>query len=598
MTVSFEKRKTTFEKYDDEHRIAYGWAIVSTEGGKPYFDLQGDHIPMDVVVKASIDFMKSSRASDDMHREVKTGDVIYCAPVTKGMLVDPTAPDREGLWIGVQIHDDAVYKATKSGARGGFSIGGFLDEADYIGTNTTKARGANLREADEAFVKRITKGAKPQRIFRSMRLAFVSTVDRPAQEPALISIVKRAPDAGSIVWMRKGVAFTSEDAGHQHMVDSSCFNSDGSGSTCSAQTGGANSVWHSHDLIRDTDDGGVIEIGANAGHSHTLDAEAIGDLAPVPQLDSGDDITTTVEISPTSKNSPDPNSVYVAGEMGGEKKKPKKPGDKTKPEETSNKGLVLKTNSALGCADKERSPMDIEQLKKMNADLTSERDAEIAKRKTAECVAELPDSQRVYYAKLAPTDAASFLAKSAVDRKTELDSQIAHTSPDGTVYYKFEDAKLVALAKRADDAEKTSVEDRALAKRANFAKMASEKLGKAFTGDEAVQIAVVAAIESITDPEVKKNAWAMIDGARTAMIAKQKQHGTTPMIKAAAEGGAPGGESGENPISKARNDLRTAVTEYAKVHSLQYEAAFAKATGSDPHIRSLYEQMRNEERSN
>src|SRR5687767_5353467 len=49
----YKKQGTQFFKVDEEHGIAFGWAIIATERGVPYFDTQGDHIPMDAVAKAA-----------------------------------------------------------------------------------------------------------------------------------------------------------------------------------------------------------------------------------------------------------------------------------------------------------------------------------------------------------------------------------------------------------------------------------------------------------------------------------------------------------------------------------------------------------------
>lgn len=167
-----------FFKVDDAAGIAYGWAIVCTEGGSDYFDLQGDHIPEDVMVEAAADFASNSRVGKDMHAGDKVGDVLFTWPVTKESAAGLGFPTtKTGLLIGFRPHDPELLALVKSGARTGFSIGGVVTDHDGL-AKFAKAAGDN---------------AGPRRTFRSFRIHEISLVDRPAQEGALVGYVKRAP---------------------------------------------------------------------------------------------------------------------------------------------------------------------------------------------------------------------------------------------------------------------------------------------------------------------------------------------------------------------------------------------------------------------
>lgn len=583
--TSFAKRDATFSKFDDEHRIAYGWAMVSEENGKPYFDLQGDHIPMGPIIEASIDFMKNSRASDDMHREQPTGTVVFCAPVTKGTVVDPAHPNRTGLWIGAQIHDDEVYEKTKRGERAGFSIGGFLDEAEYLdqtGKMVAVGKRFNLTHVslDEfatldrdylAKREKAAKGRKPQRIFRSFRLGFISTVDLPAQEGALIQLVKGAPKE-ALLWIAKGVVLTSEEDGHQHIVDPSCWSADGSGRTGSAQVPSKDGYggYHSHDMVRGED--GAIIIASNAGHGHTVDAVAID---PPPAASAVENVTA--DYSSKGKN---PFADDSTDED--KKKKAEAENDKKKPGyKNPNKALVPGTESALEGKHKE--------IKMETIQISTTEHASLLKFKErvehAEQTASLTDAQKTYIGKLSPDGQKAFLAKSAVERDTELKAQIEYTSPiTGDVYYKFDDSRLVKNAKRADESETTSKANAALAKRATFAKTASEVL-KGYPGTDDVHTDIIAAVEMmITDADVKKAALEALNAGSAALLTKSSVGGYKGPVGKGAN------NETSTPIEKARNDLRVAVEEYQKARSIpSYEIAFMQATGSDQKIRELYE---------
>lgn len=111
-------------KVDDSLGLVMGYAIVCTEDGEDYYDLQGDHIPEDAMLKASLDFMENSRVAKDMHSGDQTGTVVFAWPLTAdvakafGMEVKKT-----GLLIAVRPDADTLAKY-KDGTFTGFSIGG------------------------------------------------------------------------------------------------------------------------------------------------------------------------------------------------------------------------------------------------------------------------------------------------------------------------------------------------------------------------------------------------------------------------------------------------------------------------------------------
>lgn len=78
----FEKRGKFF-KVEDGEGVAYGWAIVCTENGQPYVDLQDDYIPEAAMVAAAEDFSKNSRVAKDMHEGKRIGDYPFLYPITK-----------------------------------------------------------------------------------------------------------------------------------------------------------------------------------------------------------------------------------------------------------------------------------------------------------------------------------------------------------------------------------------------------------------------------------------------------------------------------------------------------------------------------------
>ena len=111
-------------KFDEELGLVMGWAIVCKEGGEDYYDLQGDHIPEDSMMKAAADFMESERTSEAMHDGDPAGTVVFAWPLTEDVAkACNLQTTRTGLLIGVRPNA-AMLKRFRDGELTGFSIGG------------------------------------------------------------------------------------------------------------------------------------------------------------------------------------------------------------------------------------------------------------------------------------------------------------------------------------------------------------------------------------------------------------------------------------------------------------------------------------------
>lgn len=121
---------TTFVKFSkdsvqDSIGMAFGWAIVCTENGQPYVDLQNDIIPEDAMVKAAADFMAGPRIGKEMHQGDQVGQVVFAMPLTKDVMdANGIMAEKSGLLIGWKPSDPAVLAKIKDGTYKGFSIGG------------------------------------------------------------------------------------------------------------------------------------------------------------------------------------------------------------------------------------------------------------------------------------------------------------------------------------------------------------------------------------------------------------------------------------------------------------------------------------------
>ncbi len=120
-------------KVDDELGLVFGWAIICTENGKPYFDTQGDNIPDASMLKASADFMKKSRGLGDMHTKAEGGSVVFAWPMTKQVAkAFGYHTEKTGLMIAVAPDSEETLEKYRSGKYTGFSIGGRRGEDEEV----------------------------------------------------------------------------------------------------------------------------------------------------------------------------------------------------------------------------------------------------------------------------------------------------------------------------------------------------------------------------------------------------------------------------------------------------------------------------------
>ena len=112
-------------KRDDEQRLVYGWAYVSTVEGKLSVDHSGETIDPDTLSKAATDFMLDVRIAKAMHQGNAIGSVVHSLPITKDIAESlGIQTDREGWVVAMKIHSDQVWELVKSGKLSAFSIGG------------------------------------------------------------------------------------------------------------------------------------------------------------------------------------------------------------------------------------------------------------------------------------------------------------------------------------------------------------------------------------------------------------------------------------------------------------------------------------------
>jgi cation transport regulator len=109
---------------DESLGIVFGWGMVTEVNDQPYYDLDNQHIPDDLMVKSTSDFMVSARVSNDMHTPVDIGMVVHSFPLSKDIAVSMGVSSViKGWMVGVKP-TPAILAKFISGEYTGFSIEG------------------------------------------------------------------------------------------------------------------------------------------------------------------------------------------------------------------------------------------------------------------------------------------------------------------------------------------------------------------------------------------------------------------------------------------------------------------------------------------
>ena len=112
-------------KVDRSLGLVFGWAIVCKVDGEPYYDLQGDHIPEDLMLESVTEFAKSTtRPGTDLHTK-PDGMVVHSFPLNTELAkaLGITTP-KTGWLIAMKPNSAEVLEKYASGEYTGFSVGG------------------------------------------------------------------------------------------------------------------------------------------------------------------------------------------------------------------------------------------------------------------------------------------------------------------------------------------------------------------------------------------------------------------------------------------------------------------------------------------
>lgn len=133
MSGTQQLQKATVAKVDAGLGLVFGWGIICKENGEDHFDTQGDHIPEDVMVNATSDFMENARVAKDMHSSADPhGVIVHSFPLTEDIAKAMGISTEKTGWMVAMKPSAEILKKYEEGTYTGFSIGGqcaFLEEA-------------------------------------------------------------------------------------------------------------------------------------------------------------------------------------------------------------------------------------------------------------------------------------------------------------------------------------------------------------------------------------------------------------------------------------------------------------------------------------
>lgn len=425
-----------------------------------------------------------------------------------------------------------------------------------------------------------------RRVMKEFRIDEISLVDNPAQPKARIALMKRL-DASR--------ALTTADAGHAHSI----VLSDGRADYKSGETSyelDSNGVHHSHPWM--ANEAGEVTIGMAAGHTHGVamiaksgDAELTAEEVTMEKRtfsakererlaqeglalpDGSFPIVTRADLrnaiaafgrAPKSKRLQVARHIKRRARALGAMDMLPEEGELA---ELLNKGLADSDNGGHNA----RGEVDMDELKKLQEQIEAER----KRADRLEKIAALSAEERAHFDRLQESERDSFLEKSREERAADLRKAaeadpVVYTCADGTELRKSAGELTIRMAKQNDELAKKLAEQERLAKQADLEKRAAEQFAN-LRGDVAEKAALLGAVESIEDEDLRKKVTEML---------KAHDSGLGKAFERVGSSSAPTEKS-------AADELDALAKSYAQENKVDLSVAYAKVLET-PEGEALY----------
>jgi hypothetical protein len=409
---------------------------------------------------------------------------------------------------------------------------------------------------------------KKKRIMRKFSISEISMVDRAAQAPATMRIMKRDTfdlEDSIAKFLGDMILTTSEDS-HAHRINIKDF--DWSTNQALGFSSGGETSWsgatteknHTHPWIMKVD--GEIIIGEANGHTHDIDE--ISKQLFIESHEHAKQILKKSEEEPEWVNTFEENSDF---------------------EKLFDKLAEAAVADGITCVDEEES--DMTKDTKTAADIKKAADKEISELKAeleiSKKVAGLSTLEKSHYDALSDDDKTTYLAKEADDREliakaaiknAEDENPVIYKSDSGVEYRKSDGAGMIELAKQGDIDRKENAKLRKAASEVDLRKRAEDDLSN-LPGSVETHMALLKSVESIKDDVDREEALKSLKAQNTAM---GKAYETL-------------GAGGEPVDGTPEAELDTLAKKYATEHEVTYAVAYTKVLetnqGSELYAKAL-----------
>ena len=120
-------------KADETLGLVFGYGIVCKINGEDYFDLQGDHIPEQTMLKALLGFSTNGSIAKAMHAGEPIGSYPFIFPMTEDIAKSLNIQVKKtGALIAMKPDSPEILAKFASGDWTGFSIGGYAKAVEDI----------------------------------------------------------------------------------------------------------------------------------------------------------------------------------------------------------------------------------------------------------------------------------------------------------------------------------------------------------------------------------------------------------------------------------------------------------------------------------
>lgn len=447
-----------------------------------------------------------------------------------------------------------------------------------------------------------------RRIMRKFKIGEISSVDRPAQAPAVSVIMKRDESKVEKFFLDNAIMTLPDDTGHSHLLGVD----DRAGETTWSRDAGGEG--HDHPWVINPD--GTIRIGEMLGHTHevenlevvvmlttlaatktleeTLSQTEMIALKQHPSVAKGEFIVNGTSMKdgtfPILNATDLSTALGILSKMEGETEIAQHIAsradalelNKVLLDDDDNLCSAIVKNAAFGgelllekfmSKDNPAAQPDAVELQKKLDDSEAKVTQLGVDLKKSQRVGKLRDAHRVHYNKLKGDAADEFLAKTETERdQVILDiakgDPVIYEAGDGTKYRKSDDERMVAMAKKLDKQAEDFKKSEEARQELEYSKRAAEL--EHLPGKAETHVVMLKQIDAIQDETVRTAALEVLKAKNSAMSGNFTTVGTSEVSKVVS--------------GNASDELEGLAKSYAEKNDVSYLDAYEKVSDQNPDL--------------